>query len=245
MIPISLLLAFAFNKGIYGILYAGCISDILCFFVAIFIVGSEYRKLGKKDYSKDTNVELKTSDYKGKHIVITVSREYASGGRYVGKLLAEMLGVNFYDKELISLAAKESGLSKDYIKETDESSRKGENDDRIFIAEANVIKNLAEKESCVIVGSCADYVLKDNKDVVKVFLYSSDESKVERAVKYYGLSKENANKEITKVNKEREKHYKFYTNRNWRDMNNYDLIMNVDSKGVEKTAKFIKECVTE
>lgn len=245
LIPISLLLAFTFNKGIYGILYAGCISDILCFFVAIFIVGSEYRKLGKKDYSKDTNVELKTSDYKGKHIVITVSREYASGGRYVGKLLAEMLGVNFYDKELISLAAKESGLSKDYIKETDESSRKGENDDRIFIAEANVIKNLAEKESCVIVGRCADYVLKDNKDVVKVFLYSSDESKVERAVKYYGLSKENANKEITKINKEREKHYKFYTNRNWRDMNNYDLIMNVDSKGVEKTAKFIKECVTE
>lgn len=243
LIPISLLFGVVFDKGIYGILYAGCVSDIICFIVAIFIIRSEYIKLGKKDYSKES-IEVLENNYKGKRIVVTISREYASGGRYVGKLLAEMLGINFYDRELIDLAALESGLAQKYIKEMDESSRKSENDDRIFIAEAKVIKNLAKKESCVIVGRCADYILKDDKDVLKVFLYSDGESKKKRAVKYYGLDEAKATKEITRINKEREKHYKFYTNRNWRDMSNYDLIINVDSKGVEKTALFIKEYLT-
>lgn len=245
LIPISIFLAFVLNKGIYGILYAGCISDFLCFIIAIFIIRSEYLKLGQKDYTKEEESKQVPSNYQGKHIVITISREYASGGRYVGKLLSEMLGINFYDKELIDLAAKESGLSQKYIKEIDEASRKSENDDRIFIAETKVIKELAKKESCIIVGRCADYILKDNKDVLKIFLYSDDESKKKRAIKYYGLDKDKAEKQIIKINKEREKHYKFYTNRNWKDMSNYDLILNVDSKGVEKTAELIKTYIEE
>lgn len=245
LIPISILLAIVLDKGIYGLLYAGCISDFLCFIVAIFIVGSEYIKLGKKKYSEEVDVKEKKKDYKGKQIVVTISREYASGGRYVGKLLSEMLGINFYDKELITLAAKESGLSRQYIKEIDEGTRKSENDDRVFIAESRIIKNLAKKESCVIVGRCADYILKDNRNVLKVFLYSDDISKIKRAVKYYGLDKDKAYKQITKINKEREKHYKFYTNRNWKSMSNYDLIINVDSKGVEKTAEFIKDYLND
>ena len=241
LIPISLILSLLLNKGIYGIAYAGCISDGICFVIAIFMIGSEYKSLGKKDYTSEDEKSIKSNNYNGKHIVVTISREYASGGRYVGKLLADSLGVNFYDKELIELAAKESGLSKKYIEEIDEESRKTENDDRIFIAESKVIKKLAKNESCVIVGRCADYVLKDNKDVLKVFLYSNEENKVNRAVKYYGLDRKNALKQINKINKEREKHYKFYTNRNWKDYNNYDLIINVDSKGVENTASYIKE----
>ena len=239
LIPISLLLSIVFDKGIYGLVYAGCISDFLCFIIAIFIVGSEYIKLGKKEDIEEIDFKEKKNNYKGKHIVVTISREYASGGRYVGKLLSEMLGINFYDKELITLAALESGLSRQYIKEIDEGSRKSENDDRVFIAQSRIIKNLAKRESCVIVGRCADYILKDNKNVLKVFLYSDDISKINRAVKYYGIDKNKAYKQIIKINKEREKHYKFYTNRNWKDMSNYDLIINVDSKGVKKTAKFI------
>lgn len=242
-IPISLLLSLVFKKGIYGILYAGFISDSICFIVALFIIGSEYISLGKKDYSKEEIKIENKHDYKGKHIVITISREYASGGRYVGKLLADSLGINFYDKDLIYLASKESGLSDKYIKEIDENKRKTENDDRIFIAESKVIKNLARKESCVIVGRCADYILKDNKDTLKVFLYSNDEDKVKRACKYYGLNEKNALKEINKINKEREKHYKFYTNRNWKDFSNYDLIINVDKQGVLKTVELIKEYI--
>ena len=240
LIPISLLLSLAFNKGIYGIAYAGCISDALCFMIAILIVKSEFVSLSKKDYTNKENTEVKTVDYTGNHIVVTISREYASGGRYVGKLLAENLGINFYDKELIDLAAKESGLSNKYIEETDEQSRKTENDDRIFIAETKVIKDLAEKESCVIVGRCADYILKDNTNVLKVFLYSDEKNKFERGIKYYGLNPKTASKEIEKINKDREKHYKFYTNREWKDFSNYDIIMNVDLLGVEKTAEYIK-----
>ena len=241
LIPISLILSLLFNKGIYGIAYAGCISDGICFVIAIFMIGSEYKSLGKKDYTSEEESKIKNNSYDGKHIVVTISREYASGGRYVGKLLADSLGINFYDKELIGLAAKESGLSKKYIEEIDEESRKTENDDRIFIAESKIIKKLAKNESCVIVGRCADYVLKDNKDVLKVFLYSDEENKVNRAVKHYGLDRKNALKQINKINKEREKHYKFYTNRNWKDFSNYDLIINVDAKGVENTASYIKE----
>ena len=243
LIPISLFLSLVLNKGIYGIAYAGCISDVVCFIIAIFIVRSEFISLSKKDYSNKDNTEINSANYIGDHIVVTISREYASGGRYVGKLLAEKLGINFYDKELIDLAAKESGLSNTYIEETDEKSRKTENDDRIFIAETKVIKDLAEKESCVIVGRCADYILRDNKDVLKVFLYSDEKNKIERAIRYYGLNANNASKEIERINKDRDKHYKFYTNRDWKQFSNYDLIINVDALGVEKTAEYIKYCL--
>ena len=239
LIPISLLLSLGLKMGIYGIAYAGCISDILCFIIAIFLIGSEYKSLGSKDFTYEVEQINKATEYKGKHIVITISREYASGGRYVGKIIAEKLGINFYDKELTDLAAKESGLSFKYIEEIDEKQRRTENDDRIFIAESKVIKEKAQNESCVIVGRCADYILKDEKDVLKVFLYSDDQAKIERAVKYYGLNKNTAFKEIETINKEREKHYNFYTNRNWKDVSNYDLMINVDLKGVEKTAEYI------
>lgn len=245
LIPISLILVFAFNKGIYGVLYAGCISDVLCFISTIFILKSEYKKLGAKQEKVEENQEQNTS-YKGKHIVITISREYGSGGRFVGKLVSKKLGIPFYDKELISLSAKESGLSEQYIEEIDQKKKSAtyinNNDDRLFIAEKEVINNLAKK-SCVIVGRCADYILKDNKDSVRIFLYSDSKSKEERAIKYYGLNEKNALKEIEKINKERAKHYKFYTDREWKNFDNYDFAFNVDKYGVEKTADNIVEII--
>ena len=245
LIPISIILAFAFNKGIYGVLYAGCISDVLCFISTIFILKSEYKKLGAKQEKEEENQEQNTS-YKGKHIVITISREYGSGGRFVGKLVSKKLGIPFYDKELISLSAKESGLSEQYIEEIDQKKKSAtyinNNDDRLFIAEKEVINNLAKK-SCVIVGRCADYILKDNKDTVKIFLYSDSKSKEKRAIKYYGLNEKNALKEIEKINKERAKHYKFYTDREWKNFDNYDFAFNVDKYGVEKTADNIVEII--
>ncbi len=247
-IPISLLLSLTFNKGLYGVLNAGWLSDILCFITCLFIFGSEYHKLSKVENNsveEDKNENFLAKN--GKNIVITISREYGSGGRYVGEILAKNLGINFYDKELISLSAKESGLSKDYIKKIDEknSSTKfaNNNDDRLFIAESKVIKDLAKKTSCVIVGRCADYILKDKKEVLKVFLYSDNESKVARATKYYGLSSKDALKKINAINKERAKHYKYYTNRDWQDLSNYDLLINVDILGVEKTAIQIAEFI--
>ncbi len=243
LIPIALILAFAFGKGIYGVLYAGCIADILCFIITIFILKSEYKKLGVKETNMEEREEEAQMKYNGKHIVITISREYGSGGRFVGKLVAQKLGVPFYDKEIISLSAKQSGLSEMYIEKIDQRKKSASyvnnNDDRLFIAEQKVIEELAKKSSCVVVGRCADYILRNNNNTLKVFLYSDTESKKDRAVKYYGLKEEDALKEINKINKDRSKHYKFYTGREWRDFKNYDLLLNVDKYGVEKTAENI------
>mgnify|MGYP004516907847 FL=1 len=245
-IPIALILCILCKKGIYGALYAGCISDSMTFVISIFILLSEYKKL--KDDNRDIVVinQNQKADYQGPKIVVTISREYGSGGRYVGKLLADRMHLPFYDKELISLAAKESGLSSAYIVKNDEimasSKYKDNNDDRLFVAEVKVIKDLA-KHSCVIVGRCCDYILKDTKNTLKVFLYSDMDSKVKRAVKYYGISKEKAEKQIESINKKREKHYKYYTDRAWKNPNNYDLMLNVDLLGVEKCAELIENII--
>lgn len=241
LIPIALILSLVLNKGIYGVLYAGPIADFICFIICIFIFKSEYNKLKViKSSTEDEDIRTNRNN-SSKHIVVTISREYGSGGRYVGEELAKKLNINFYDKELISLAAKESGLSKEYIEKMDEKGTtvyENSNEDRIFIAEEKVIKKLS-KESCVIVGRCADYILDKNKDVIKIFLYTDDENKVKRAVKYYGMDKDKALNKINKINKMREKHYNYYTNRKWKDLNNYDLAINVDKLGISGTVDLI------
>ena len=248
-IPIACFMAIYLHKGIYGVLNAGPIADTITFFIALVIFYSEYRKLSIKENS--TNLEdIKVNNtYKGKKIVITISREYGSGGHYVGELLAKRMGLNFYDKNLINLISKKSGLSKEYVEANNQKLASfkyiDNNDDRIFIAEEKVIKDLAKKESCVIVGRCADYILKDNKDAIKVFLYSSSQDKVKRAVKYYNLEEDKALKEINKINSERAKHYKYYTNRDWYDFANYDIALNVDYLGVEKTAELLEQVIRE
>ena len=248
-IPIACFMAIYLHKGIYGVLNAGPIADAITFFIALVIFYSEYRKLSIKENS--TNLEdIKVNNtYKGKKIVITISREYGSGGHYVGELLAKRMGINFYDKNLINLISKKSGLSKEYVEANNQKLASfkyiDNNDDRIFIAEEKVIKDLAKKESCVIVGRCADYILKDNKDTIKVFLYSSSQDKVKRAVKYYNLEEDKALKEINKINSERAKHYKYYTNRDWYDFANYDIALNVDYLGVEKTAELLEQVIRE
>ena len=246
LIPISLVLAFVFNKGLYGVMYAGCIADAICFVITSFILLSEYKKLGIKE-SKKMNLEANTSNsYDGKHVVITISREYGSGGRFVGKLISEKLGIPFYDKEIINLASKKSGLNANYIESIDQtkkgSSYINNNDDLLYISEEKVIKSVS-KDSCVIVGRCADYILRKNKDLIKVFLYSDPASKEKRAILYYGLKEKNVLKEIEKIDKEREKHYKFYTGTDWKNFSNYDIMLNVDKYGVEKTADIILDYI--
>lgn len=246
--------------GVMGVLYAGPVSDGLAFLVSATLLIFERRSLNKKEKEEvsntENNVTENISTNTNKNIIITIAREYGSGGRYVGKLLSEKLGIKLYDKSLISLVSDESGLSAEYIEENEQTINGKllanfnsqyynnlSNDDNLFIAESNAIKEIASKGSCIIVGRCADYILKNNDNVFSVFLYNSDESKVNRAVKYYGLNEKNALKEIQKINKSRENHYKYYTNKNWRDMSNYSLAINVDTFGVEKTADIIKESI--
>lgn len=241
-IPLCLILSSKF--GLMGALYAGPIADIICFIIMIFLFKGEYKRIGSID--KHTNsIENNIKNTSNINKVITISREYGSGGRYVASLLAERLNIKFYDKELIKMASDESGLSSDYIENVEQIKTNiggsfYNNDDKLFEIESNIIKKIS-KESCVIVGRCADYILKDKKNVVKIFLYSDEANKEKRVVKYYKINPNEAKKEINKINKLREKHYKYYTDRNWKDFNNYDLILNVDSLGIEKTVDVIVE----
>ena len=119
------------------------------------------------------------------------------------------------------------------------------NSDELFIKESELIKEIASKEPCVIIGRCADFILKDKKNVIKIFVYSSMEDKVKRAIKFYGLDEKTANKEIKRINKLRSSHYKYYTEKEWRDNSNYDICINSDTLGVEKSAELICNMIEE
>ena len=248
--------------GIMGVLYAGPVADGLAFLIAVILLILQVKKFNKienknEKEEKIENLKEETSNEKS-DLIITINREYGSGGRYVGKLLAEKLGIKLYDKDLIMMVSNESGLSASYIEEKEQSITDKllsnfnsqyynnlTNDDNLFIAETNAIKEIAKKGSCVIVGRCADYILKEQENVFKIFLYSDDEGKVKRAVNYYGLGQKNAIKEINKINKARENHYNHYTGRVWKDLDNYDFSINVDKFGIEETVKTIEKMVIE
>lgn len=239
-IPALVVLAKMF--GVVGMLWAALVADVIAFIIAIFMTFERKNKVSISEVKNISEVDVAFI----KPMVITISREYGSGGRYVGKLLAEKLGIPCYDKEIIVDTARESGLDIEYIKENEQIKNDFNiyynNDDNIYLCESKVIKNLAMKP-CIIIGRCADYILKDRNDVYNVFLYSSMDKKIDRVTKYYGINVEKAKNEINKVNKRRAKHYEYYTNQKWNDVGNYDLAVNVDTLGVENTALMIKNII--
>lgn len=255
LIPAMVVLGNLF--GVKGVLYSGPVADGLAFVVSIILLVLEIRGLSKQKANKEVEIEEAGTDNKlQKHIVITLAREYGSGGRYVGKLIAEKLGIKLYDKNFITEVASKTGLSEEYIKENEQkvgtlaNLNNGyyvglNNIDDLFIKESELIKEIAEKEACVIVGRCANFILENNKDVIKVFVYSNMKNKVERATKYYGLSSKTAEKEIKRINKLRANHCKHYIGKDWKDVSNYDICINSDLYGVEKTAEIICKIAEE
>lgn len=237
-IPLAIILTSIY--GLYGALYAGLLADAICFICVIFIFSSVYKKLNISNKMEEENVAQSINGKPQTQYVITIAREFGSGGRYVGDLLAKRLNVPIYDKELITLNSKKSGLAKDYIAEIEEKKTFYQNDNLLFEANTKVIKELAKKP-CVIVGRCSDYILKDNKNVIKVFLYSNEEEKINRVVKYYGIEKENAKKIINKNNKDRKKYYEHYTGVTWGS--NADIALNVDAIGVDKTVDILVDYI--
>ena len=244
--------------GLMGILYAGPVADTVAFVLSSTLLFFEMKNMGKEKVSESRALidDTSTDNKLKKNIVITVSREYGSGGRYVGRLVADILGIKFYDKDIITKLAEETGLTEEYIENNEESKELLDalnngyysgipNADELFIKESELIKKLAEEDSCVIIGRCADFVLKDKENVLKIFIYSDMEGKIARAKEYYGLDTEKAKKEIKRINKLRANHYKYYTDRVWDEHLNYDLSINSDCLGVEKTAEIICSLVKE
>lgn len=255
LIPAMIILGNIF--GIIGVLAAGPVADGIAFLLAAIALVIEVHRLGKnKQQSQALIDDTSTNNILKKHTVITIAREYGSGGRYVARLVADKLGIKFYDKDFITKVAEETGLSESYIEENEQ--KRGalaalEQDgvtglsgkDELFIKESEIIKKIAKEGSCVIVGRCSDYVLKDDENVVKVFIYSNDSDKIVRASKYYKIDLHKAEKEIKKIDKQRANHYRYYTGREWKDYTNYDICLNSDTYGVEKTADIICEIVKE
>lgn len=194
-------------------------------------------------------------------IVITIARQYGSGGRTVGKMLSEKLGIHFYDKELMKLASDESGINEALFVNADEKLKSTslfkiahnvyhgelispESDDfvstqNLFNYQAKIIKGLAEEESCVIVGRCADFILKDYDNVLSVFIHAPHEYCMEQAASKHSMPSKELEKFILKTDKHRAEYYKYYTGRDWTDARNYDLCLDSSKLGYDRCVEEI------
>ena len=190
--------------------------------------------------------------------IITISREFGSGGRFIGEEVAKKLGIAYYDKNIINQIAEESGLSPDYIQESAELSPKkgifayalagrditGKSvEDMVYEVQRKVILELAEKEPCVIIGRNADFILKDRDDVLNVFIHGNMPEKMKRICQLYNVSEQDAVKMMTDTDKRRMTNYNFYTDQRWGKASDYTLCLNSSQLGYDKCEEIIMECV--
>ena len=193
--------------------------------------------------------------------IITISREFGSGGRTVGALVAKMLGIKFYDQELIEKAVEKTGFSHEFIQEAGEYASSTSkllfnmtlssayssvglpsNYDKIYVAQNNIIRELADSEPCVIVGRCADYILREREDCLNVFVHADLEFRKKHVLENYGDDpKRPIEKRLAEKDKKRHLYYKHYTGKTWGDSRNYHLSLNTAVVGVERAAEWIVE----
>ena len=190
--------------------------------------------------------------------IITISREFGSGGRFIGGEVAKKLGIAYYDKNIINEIAEKSGLSPEYIQENAELSPKkglfayafagrditGKSvEDMVYEAQRKVILDLAEKESCVIIGRNADYILKDRDDVLNVFIHGDMPEKIHRIIHLHNVEEQEAVRMMADTDKRRMTNYNFYTEQKWGKASNYTLSLNSSQLGYDRCEKIIMECL--
>lgn len=199
------------------------------------------------------------------NLVITIERQYGSGGRIVGKKLAEELGIHFYDEEILKMTSEVSAIGEQYFRLADEKAgnkllykivgglknslaepKLGDNitsPDNLFRFQSSVIRDLAKEESCVIMGRCADYILESEglEKLVKIFVCADMPTRIRRVMEVDGVDAREALKRITRINKERTEYHKYYTKQEWEDMNHYDLTINASKLEYDEVVTLIKE----
>ena len=190
--------------------------------------------------------------------IITISREFGSGGRFIGEEVAKKLGIAYYDKNIIGQIAEKSGLSPEYIQENAELSPKkglfayafsgrditGKSvEDMVYEAQRNIILELTEKEPCVIIGRNADYILKDRDDVLNVFIHGDMPEKIKRITGLYNVKEKEAVKMMADTDKRRRTNYNFYTDQRWGKASNYTLCLNSSQLGYDRCEMIIMECM--
>lgn len=190
--------------------------------------------------------------------IITISREFGSGGRFIGEEVAKKLGMKYYDKDIIGQIAEQSGFSPEYIQEKAELSPKkglfayafaGRDitgkavEDMVYEAQRKVILEIAQKESCVIIGRNADFILKDRNDVLNVFIHGNEPEKVKRICDLYHVTEAQAKKMMADIDKRRMTNYRFYTEQKWGMSCNYTLSLNSSQLGYDRCEQIIMECI--
>jgi len=214
-----------------------------------------YRQFLRKDYvsrpvqaDDGDTVALKPSK---PGVIITIAREHGSSGKQIGKVVARKLGIPFYYKEMVALAAHESGLDKEFISDIHKNAPDALRDlylnshavQRAMRAQADIIRKIADNGSCVIVGRAADYVLRDYKNVVRVFIHAPEEYRIGRVMEVYGDTLEEARRNIRRSDKARASYYRHISGKRWVDAGNYELVVD-SSIGVEKSAEMILDYVS-
>lgn len=199
--------------------------------------------------------------------IITIGREFGSGGRQIGHKIADDLGIKLYDKEMLERAAKESGICEELFESHDEkptnsflyslvmdtySMSYNTNtyadmpiNHKVFLAQFDAIKKIADEESCILVGRCADYALEDYDNAHKIFIYADMDDKIRRIARIYELTDAKAKELIVKTDKKRASYYNYYTNKKWADAQSYDLCLNSSKLGIEGTAKVIEDYIQD
>lgn len=229
--------------GVEGALFAAPIADFIGIIITITLLISFFKKLGNEEMSKISKDAKILSSKDG--VIITISRMHGSRGKYIGELVAKKLNIPYYYKELTSIAAQESGLDKEFISKLNQNSNVLHD---LYLtttpvkyaieAQEKVIKEIASKGSCVIVGRAADYVLRNYKNLVRLFIYAPEDYRINSVIEMYGDSPSDAKKNIHKSNKNRAGYYRLISNNTFGDVNNYDLCID-SSIGVEKTTEII------
>ena len=242
-------LAFILPKyyGIKGVLYAAPVADILGLIVTIVLIMQFFRTLGNEKVVDSKETIIKKSK---PGVIVTIARSHGSQGKYIGKLVSKKLNIPYYYKEMTALAAEESGLDKEFISKINSDSPNVLYD--LYLssspvqfaiqAQDKIIKKITENGSCVIVGRAADYILKDNPNIIKIFIYASEEYRLKNIMEMYGDSTKKAKKMLEKSDKARSTYYKNISGQEWGKIDNYDLCID-SSIGAEKTANIICEYI--
>lgn len=234
------------HMGVVGPLWAAPIADLLGMIISGILVLLFFRKLENVPESKTNHSIIKKSK---PGVIITIAREHGSAGKYIGQLIAQKLNIPYYYKELTALAAKESGLDQEFISKI---NSKGDALHDLYLttlpvkyaieAQEKIIKKIASQGSCVIVGRASDYVLRNNENLVRIFIYADEEYKIKKLQEMYGDNEKEAMKNMIKSNKNRASYYKMISGNNWGECKNYDLLIN-SSIGTEQTANIIVEYI--
>ncbi len=251
--------------NLYTMLWAGPVSDIGAFIVTVIFATVECRKiskLAKETTEEDNTVVEKQTQTKQDHFVISIGREFGSGGKYIGQELAKRLHIKCYDNELLAKVSEDYHIDMTMLEKVDEKQKSSfwysfatnyvfstnnevspiSAEDNLFLKQARVIEDLYNTgESSIIIGRCSDYILKDKQNVIKLFIYSSDmEFKVNRKVKFEKLNEAKAEKKIKQTDKERAEYYNRFTSQTWGDRDNYDLCVDTSKLGVVETIDILE-----